>query len=518
MSTTNSNRYQDLGLGHRVPLHRRGTSKTYERLEDLLKEAGYKETRVFTPEADRVQPKHDTGNAGAFVGFISGLIPNRSTSSLVSISPSPSRSSLSQRSLILSSTHHLPKSTQNIRPNSPSPISGPSYQHIAQQSHHSRAGAYLRHIASAPNMKKKRPPTKSMLTDDSESDSQTTKNHIPPLPDSWIKSVARAVLVGGIGAYIGGPNNDDPSPTPTNKTLRPTRSSLSQASAHPKSSKRTNTDYTRKPSFAPPELFTRIERGRSRLSTGEVRKSSVVCRSAPASRASSLVRGLNEDPREKRDWERQQGTNTRAARRGRPTERDRQLPSLANTQLEGDKWLKPKKSSNIKGKGKGTEAKSRYLAGWGMDPESSEDSGEGRISSSEEEDGELNLARILVNPKRQNSIVSLRKHLKDENAVVGMSGTRPGRGLGRASRAASIRQNNVEEQDYDGSEAEDWGAGWVRKNARRTSEHDDEDDNFVGFLVDRTRKGGKTVGSGRSGTGSSRLGIPGAWNIVNGGS
>lgn len=39
--------------GLRVPLHRRGTSKTYERLEDLLKEAGYKETRVFTPETER---------------------------------------------------------------------------------------------------------------------------------------------------------------------------------------------------------------------------------------------------------------------------------------------------------------------------------------------------------------------------------------------------------------------------------------------------------------------------------
>ncbi len=36
------------------PLHRRGKSKTYERLEDLLREAGYKETRVFTPEAERL--------------------------------------------------------------------------------------------------------------------------------------------------------------------------------------------------------------------------------------------------------------------------------------------------------------------------------------------------------------------------------------------------------------------------------------------------------------------------------
>lgn len=36
-----------------MPLHRRGKSKTYEALEDLLREAGYKETRIFTPESER---------------------------------------------------------------------------------------------------------------------------------------------------------------------------------------------------------------------------------------------------------------------------------------------------------------------------------------------------------------------------------------------------------------------------------------------------------------------------------
>ncbi|KZP07226.1 hypothetical protein FIBSPDRAFT_875820, partial [Athelia psychrophila] len=39
----------------RAPLHRRGTSKTYERMEDLLREAGYKETQVFTPETERAE-------------------------------------------------------------------------------------------------------------------------------------------------------------------------------------------------------------------------------------------------------------------------------------------------------------------------------------------------------------------------------------------------------------------------------------------------------------------------------
>jgi len=72
--------------GPRVPLHRRGTSNTYERLEDLLKEAGYKETRVFTPESERLR-EHEWGrgegrqNNGklknrvdAMVGFLAGLV------------------------------------------------------------------------------------------------------------------------------------------------------------------------------------------------------------------------------------------------------------------------------------------------------------------------------------------------------------------------------------------------------------------------------------------------------------
>jgi hypothetical protein len=75
---------QELG---RVPLHRRGTSKTYERLEDLLKEAGYKETRIFTPETERTGKCEDddddatvvedkrTSMVKDVVGFLTGLIP-----------------------------------------------------------------------------------------------------------------------------------------------------------------------------------------------------------------------------------------------------------------------------------------------------------------------------------------------------------------------------------------------------------------------------------------------------------
>lgn len=76
----------------RVPLHRRGKSRTYERLEDLLREAGYAETRIFTPEAERLEAqaerkekdRRDRGarlgattrseNAGGIMSFLAGLV------------------------------------------------------------------------------------------------------------------------------------------------------------------------------------------------------------------------------------------------------------------------------------------------------------------------------------------------------------------------------------------------------------------------------------------------------------
>lgn len=77
-------RYPD-SLG-RVPLHRRGTSNTYERLEDLLREAGYKETRVFTPERPSAAEKQGggagnsvRGSIGAVVDFIAGLVSRGSS-------------------------------------------------------------------------------------------------------------------------------------------------------------------------------------------------------------------------------------------------------------------------------------------------------------------------------------------------------------------------------------------------------------------------------------------------------
>ncbi|KAG6853366.1 hypothetical protein C0991_004986 [Blastosporella zonata] len=620
-SSRSGTRYPDLG---RVPLHRRGTSKTYERLEDLLKEAGYKETRVFTPEGERAEAKSATQSSdrqggvrtsvGAFVGFLAGLMPaaSRSTSSLTSNveAYSPPASPLTQRELrrpvlqrantsssdlasSLESLDPTPRpsrfippsrtstplpasamysqphsSQQDLRPthfmvhrdqysnassrrpplplpptqhsNSPLPTAGPSYQHIAQP-RPSRAGAYLRHMASAPNMPK-RPASaaqrrRTLLTDDSDADAMRAENGKPPLPESWIESVARAVLFGGVGAYIGGPPIIEP-PTQAqafaarHKTLRHTRSSLSQVSTKQQEvrlvrsglSDKTNTSKGKSEMLlGPPELFTRIERGRAGTSAGEVSRTRVVCRSAPASRSVSAVRGGSEESRRKKDKDRREGGESKNGKghgRGRAVER--RLPSLANTQTEGDKWVKNGKRGKEKDRDAG---RNRYLSGWGMDGEPSDDDEEG-LSSSSDEDGELNLARMLVNPKRQNSIVSLRRHLNDEIGAGKprqSTGMRPGRGLNlgavQGSRSGSVRQRIVEGQDWDGSEAEDWGQGWIRKNARKPNSEDDvEDDGFARFLgEDRSGKVGR-FGSGRSGAEGSRLGIPGKWAITGGGS
>ena len=87
--------------GLRVPLHRRGTSRTYERLEDLLKEAGYKETRIFTPETERTR-EHEPGReereasgrvrsgVDTVVGFLAGLVSVQSNGQRMDIKTSQS--------------------------------------------------------------------------------------------------------------------------------------------------------------------------------------------------------------------------------------------------------------------------------------------------------------------------------------------------------------------------------------------------------------------------------------------
>lgn len=340
----------------------------------------------------------------------------------------------------------------------------------------------------------------------------------PPLPPTWLESVARAVLFGGSGAYVGGPHAHSHLSLVDNsgkhhhyqhhqnqqqqRTLRTTRSSLSQVStkgSHKYKAQRsglsdhTNTN-THSTFLAPPPLLAQLERGRAGRSEGEVSKTRVVCRSAPGSRAGSLVREREEKPK----------TRFRGKRKSVGEDL---VPSLAKTQTEGDSWVTDASSRGQKGG-------DRYLGAWGAglddddDDEQEQEQGDGMggLSSEEEDDGELDLARILVHPKRQNSIRSLRKHLHhaiSDSAGVSnphLVGAAAGRGVnvGRLSHRPTTT-----EEDWDGesrSRVEEAWSGWVRKGVG-AGRDDDDDDDFVGF---------PTRGSGRSGSGKSRLGIP-AW-------
>ena len=461
---------------------------------------------------------------------------------------------------------HAPRSYHSQRPPLPhrntTPLSHPSQQmqkqssrsslHLQAIQHHSnmisprstRASAYVRHMASAmpprPNSTPAHISRPVIFVTDNDHDSSSTQ---PPLPPSWLESVARAVLFGGAGAHIGGPSSyissyeslTGPSSPSSAKShvLRSTRSSLSQVSSRkskyhrePMNRRSGLSDQTNSPmtptsssrnSFFVPPLFSQIERGRSRRSEGEVSKTRVVCRSAPGSRNGSVTRSGGIDDGGKERWRKRDNT--------RKKEEKGRLPSLARTQAEGDVWDQEKKNE---GRTRGNNGGSnRYLSGWGADAHSEAGSS---ASSEEEDDEELDLARILVPPKRQNSIKSLRKHLTSETAGPGHSAHASlknyaasagsiGRRAGREIRGDGIgghrvprilqRRKTTDDEDWDGESQEEWGGGWVRKGAA-AGNRESEDDSFVGFgfhgegrtnLVGTSRKNG-------SGT-TNRLGFRG---------
>ncbi|PFH46737.1 hypothetical protein AMATHDRAFT_50832 [Amanita thiersii Skay4041] len=345
----------------------------------------------------------------------------------------------------------------------------------------SRAAAYLRRMASRTDVPQRpsstpvRPQPRVYLNDSEaeirrrgrhDDDDDDDDDQPPPLPQSWLETVARAVLFGGPGAYAGGvirrqrqhqqsdmlappsPYDTKQDPRMTAKAkmhvLRPTRSSISQVSQHnwkrsrqsgPRTGRSSLTDVTNlsrgqlstrsgvaSPDLlSPPQLFLRIERGRAGFSESQVCPTRVYCRSAPGSRATSVVRGG--------DRKAEKGFMKSGQVRGRGRGKKDRVPSLARTRAEGDMWARPKKR-------KMDEVKDGYSGGWrrgvsedvvrlgdrgrGSSDATDEEVDGDRVSSEDEddmeddeddEDGELNLARLLVPAKRQNSIMSLRRHL-----------------------------------------------------------------------------------------------------------
>ena len=590
-----------LGPG-RVPLHRRGTSKTYERLEDLLREAGYKETRVFTPETERAEVEAEErkpselrgaqsgsvrGGVGAVVGYLAGLmsrapslardahadrrtdtpsgsqtthppqqehspplspLPHKQTlvtngssisSRSHSYSPSPTtptftssaesltrfpRGSFSNNSPDYYITSH--NSNSDLTPRAPRLRPQPSFSSNQRQTYAqaSKARAYLRHMASAPSIQpspnSSRPPSvrhssakyivrggygygrrRAIMSNDSDAEDGYTgqrgngegeeENEIygrPPLPRTWLENVARAVLFGGAGAHPGAPSR----PLSSHSNPQSPKQRLGNLQMSPSLSIKSELpDQTNVPKAlalkgrAPPLLFAQVA-ARTPSET-RVSRARVVCRSAPASRSGSRVRididlGLDMDTKRRNDRGKEKGA--RVLRKGKEKakvgeagngQQTNGVPCLARTKVQNDRW------ANLSG-------------------------GEMYTSSEDEDEGELDLARLLVPPKRQ-SIQSLRRHLhhgplssqflQGVTSSSARSGTRSvggsvrGHGYGRSGLSASDQERR---HDEDGDE--DW-----RKALRETSSLRARRGKFEGFLPRDERSSGKR-----------RMAIPGgAW-------
>lgn len=592
-------RYPDsLGPG-RVPLHRRGTSKTYERLEDLLREAGYKDTRVFTPEAERAEIEAEErkerersrvaqngsmrGGVGVVVGFLTGLVSRtpsqardggserRGQSSTLQASPlhqeySPPPSPLAHkqqlktRRIYESSTsspslspttagftssaeslHRSPRgSPSSITSayritNSPSSAT-PRAQYGGDHYHYShsrpsrlrpqpsfssnrvpqtyaeasKARVYLRHMASVPTIQTstREPAQRQSSTrypgqgrrplpngndrdqdeftgrrGNGEGEEETETYGQPPLPKTWLESVARAVLFGGSGAHIGGPPPSSPSsqsrsPKPRRALPPMSPSSKSVLSDHTNTSRRSPAINRARPLLCAQVISQRTP------SESRVSRARVICRSAPASRSSSRVRGGDNDTRGVAGKRKEKGAlvsgkqeKVGAARKTRSGKGADGVPTLTKTTAHNDGWT----------------------CGEG-------DTFSSASSSEEEEEGELDLARLLVPPKRQNSIRSLRRHLHSPSPRSPLrmaSGSRSANGSMRARRKGG---REIDDPDRDGRD--DWHrGGGVSGNARnkhdrenRDGEGEGERESHDGFLGTETLVGAKQ-----------RRAIPGGW-------
>ncbi|KAF8519441.1 hypothetical protein JB92DRAFT_3112405 [Gautieria morchelliformis] len=336
-------------------LHRRGTSHMYETLEDLLKEAGYKETRVFTPEVERREAERENGQkrdasgvGGAVAKMFSTWMSKKSVVDLTdddTCPPSPlahrQRPPLSTLATqrLQSSLRSSNISTPTLRP--PSQLKSSAAlqnQHLLTRqpsrppsafpsNPNSRARLALRHAASAPHMDKRRARTQPRAARPAKATAAA-----PPLPPTWLESLSAALS----------PRVSPPS---------------SPASAH----------APRKPAVLAHRTATSVA----------VTITNVVCRSAPSSRSCSAVRA----PAKSRD-------------KARLTVA---VPTLAQTCVCEEQAATPWPPHSP-----------HHLP-----PDAADASA---LPLDDDEDDELNLTMMLIPSKRQHSIRSLRSVLQHHGA------------------------------------------------------------------------------------------------------
>ncbi|EKM56942.1 uncharacterized protein PHACADRAFT_254348 [Phanerochaete carnosa HHB-10118-sp] len=442
-----------LGRGDpgRVFLHKRGTSRKYEALEDLLREAGYKETRIFSPEQEREEGRRDgRRGVGAVVGFLTGLMPGgnkieeqQAVSSSEEVPKElPSPLSLAGKST-RSSSSTRPVVIEDLSENTPSSLGSPQRQYgriplgLSSSEHSPRfqssaseylrplsqisaAQDYLRHIASSPNISKatrQNTPAHSNKPGGSSRLKFVHGEEPPPMPSNWLDSVTRAVLRSSASqAHIGSSSN-----------------------ANKRSQRGSRSSKENQPGFSSMRMKNKVRpvTGSLRAQTleGTVTTCMVVCRSAPASRSSSRV-GERLVPFADRGKAR--ASSRPKYQKTRSSGSD--VPTLARCRLENDAWdLEQTRTGDV---------------------------AEAAVSdndfSDDDDEGEVDLARILVPPKRQKSIRSLRQHLHRSDSIRALRGeflrpmepwtpqdddvdpSRRSRGTGSKSRRGSIENGSYE--------------------------------------------------------------------------
>lgn len=450
-------------------------------MEDLLREAGYKETRIFTPEAERFPADGDKRRGdgesgglsvkegvGAVVGFLAGFVPGQSRQNTPSTDlvandqevypgrphpPSPLVNRVEQSS----SNTSRPRSKKfTITPSDRRPTSAdfdassgssgdphqgnkmsgdsnPNSDRHSLRSHmsatglrppHSAAYNYLRHMASTPSIQR-RPGDEDPATVD------LTERVHPPLPIAWRENVIAAMNMKG-SISTGGL-------TERRRALsRPKSTRALRKNPQEQTEEWRGRTITRQ--LAPPQIHT------SRLaSPGAVVRINVTCKSAPGSRSASVVRGISKggllDVSQLDKAFRDKGKAT-----PRPSGRIRsQVPSLVITGVEGDEW----DGTNTEGDSTPFHRKQE------LDYDDDEEE--------EEEEGELDLARMLLHPKRQESIQSLRRHLQRHTS----------RSQVRKPSGTSVMEHRIQDEDTEDDffslrrGAVRDKASWSRRGGRR---------------------------------------------------
>lgn len=468
-----------------------------------MKEAGYKETRVFTPESERAEARAEEqrslrsgsirGGVDAVVGFLAGFMPgaarseDNSDSLNTSSSVEDSMPASGRRSLPASPLAHkhpqtadsLSPAMTTIRYSSASPRA-----HVQQLSNHSlphptrqtlrhqpsassslrtyvqvtAARGHLRHMASAPNIPKRTASSRESFSRRKTVVGNTDYEDIPSLPINWRGNVTKAVLGStSSDAYIGGPSS-----RPLSRHSHHTTRSSRPPTVFSDHTNRLNMKNNRNTSssLAPHNLTSYLQRAQT--APNEVTTVRVVCRSAPASRSSSRA-----GERLSRTADR--GLRMMPSRKSKGNKPDC-VPSLADTQLENDIW------------------EVQWVNGMRL-PASSADNYEAELTDSDDDEGELDLARLLVPPKRQNSIRSLRRHLHRSESVRALRN--------RASRALN---SWAFEDDEDGPSST---RASVRGRSRRASMEEGDEYGYEAIGL----PGFDQVGGKR------RRGIPGVWSL-----